>query len=225
MRHCALLVRSSLSSTARALSIATVSILALAASVQTAIASPFTLGTGVGANLGCTPEVNCPNNDGDRDATFSIVGPNNGAGHVSVTNLTDAFSDAAFTYSGRGECIVWPTPGWNIGQLQSLVHEHEGRLRGRVRDRPADAQRTRRDRDRQPRYFVPAGRSAPKHRRRRWSGVRCGHLGTELPTRSTQPTRHTSFSMRRRGRTGRCHPARSRFPQYLLYGDSRSTSR
>ena len=74
------------------------SLVCVVISSQSAIAGPFTLGTGVGANLGCTPEVNCPNINGDRDATFSITGPNNGAGFVTVTNLTDAFSDTAFTY-------------------------------------------------------------------------------------------------------------------------------
>jgi hypothetical protein len=73
------------------------SLVCVVMSSQSANAAPFTLGTGVGANLGCVPQVNCPNFDGDRDANFQITGPSNG-GYVSVSNLTDAFSDTAFTY-------------------------------------------------------------------------------------------------------------------------------
>jgi hypothetical protein len=57
-------------------------------------AAPFALGTGVGANLGCIPDVTCPNNDGDSDSDFGIAG----TGYVSVTHLTDGFSDTYFTY-------------------------------------------------------------------------------------------------------------------------------
>lgn len=74
------------------------SLLCLVISSQSANADSFALGTGVGANLGCVP-ANCqPENSGDHDADFSIAGPNNGAGYVSVSNLTDAYGDTAFTY-------------------------------------------------------------------------------------------------------------------------------
>lgn len=94
MRHNVLLV-TSLFPIARLFSVATLGVLALAASVQTAIAGPFTLGTGVAANLGCTPSVNCPDNgDGDDDADVGITG----TGHVSMTDATDGFTDTHFTY-------------------------------------------------------------------------------------------------------------------------------
>ena len=85
--------------TARPLFVGTLIVWALATSVQTATAGPFELGTGVGANLGCIPDVTCPDNsNGDNEDDFSIAGPNNGAGYVSVSNLTDTFGDTAFTY-------------------------------------------------------------------------------------------------------------------------------
>src|SRR4051812_27835127 len=75
------------------------SVVCVLTSSQSANAAPFALGTGVGANLGCIPDVTCPDNsNGDHDADFSIAGPDNGAGYVSVSNLTDAFGDTAFTY-------------------------------------------------------------------------------------------------------------------------------
>jgi hypothetical protein len=66
-------------------------------------ASTFVLGTGVGANLGCVPSgpapTGCPDDsEGDHETDFSIVGPNNGAGYVSVTDVTDGFLDTHFTY-------------------------------------------------------------------------------------------------------------------------------
>jgi hypothetical protein len=43
--------------------------------------------------------VSCPDNsDGDNEDDFTIAGPNNGAGYVSVSHLTDGFADTAFTY-------------------------------------------------------------------------------------------------------------------------------
>src|SRR5262249_36273420 len=105
MRHYFSHVRSSLSLTTRPLLIAALSALALATSVQTAIAGPFELGTGVGANLGCVPATCQPDNSGDHDADFTIAGPNNGAGYVSVSNLTDAYNDTAFTYSAQANAL------------------------------------------------------------------------------------------------------------------------
>jgi len=75
----------------------------LVAFAQTAGAGPFVLGTGVGANLGCVPSgpppTGCsPDSDGDHDADFFIGGPNDGAGFVSVTDVTDGFIDTHFTY-------------------------------------------------------------------------------------------------------------------------------
>ena len=84
--------------TARPLFVGTLIVWALATSVQTATAGPFELGTGVGANLGCVPATCQPDNSGDHDVDFTIAGPNNGAGYVSVSNLTDTFGDTAFTY-------------------------------------------------------------------------------------------------------------------------------
>lgn len=98
MRHYVLHVRPSFSLTVRPLLLATLGVLALATSIQTAIAGPFELGTGVGANLGCVPATCQPENSGDHDADFSIAGPNNGAGYVSVSNVTDSYNDTAFTY-------------------------------------------------------------------------------------------------------------------------------
>jgi hypothetical protein len=74
------------------------SLVCLIISSQSANATPFALGTGVGANLGCVPATCQPENSGDHDADFSIAGPDNGAGYVSVSNLTDTYNDPAFTY-------------------------------------------------------------------------------------------------------------------------------
>ena len=74
------------------------SLVCVVISSQSANAAQFALGTGVGANLGCVPATCQPDNSGDHDADFSIAGPNDGAGYVSVSNLTDAFNDTAFTY-------------------------------------------------------------------------------------------------------------------------------
>jgi hypothetical protein len=87
------------------------SLVCLVISSRPADADPFVLGTGVGANLGCQPQVTCPNFDGDRDADFQIRGPNNGAGYVSVSNLTDASSDTAFTYFAQANA--------SFGKLQA----------------------------------------------------------------------------------------------------------
>jgi len=70
---------------------------------RTATAASFTLGTVVGANVGCTPSVTCPNIDGDEDASFEIAGPNNGAGAISVTSATDGFNDPNFVYSAAAD--------------------------------------------------------------------------------------------------------------------------
>src|SRR5262245_61940895 len=70
----------------------------LFASSQSAHATPYALGTQVGANLGCVPATCQPENSGDHDADFTILGPDNGAGYVSVSDLTDTYSDTAFTY-------------------------------------------------------------------------------------------------------------------------------
>src|SRR5262249_13278154 len=88
-----------------------VSLVCLVISSQPANATPYVLGTGVGANLGCHPQVTCPNHDGDRDADFRIAGPDNGAGYVSVSNLTDAFNDPAFTYLAQANA--------SFGELQA----------------------------------------------------------------------------------------------------------
>lgn len=81
-------------------------------SSQTAGADPFTLATGVGANLGCVPDVTCPDNsNGDNEDDFGIPGPNNGAGYVSVTDVTDGFADAHFTYLAQANA--------SFGQLQA----------------------------------------------------------------------------------------------------------
>jgi hypothetical protein len=76
----------------------TLSLVCVVISSQSANATPFALGTSVGANLGCVPATCQPDNSGDHDVDFSIAGPNNGAGYVSVSNLTDAYNDTAFTY-------------------------------------------------------------------------------------------------------------------------------
>src|SRR4051812_12311367 len=75
----------------------TLSLVWLLMSSQSANAAPFTLGTGVGANLGCVPATCQPDHSGDHDVDFSIAGPDNG-GYISVSNLTDASGDTAFTY-------------------------------------------------------------------------------------------------------------------------------
>src|SRR4029079_15622976 len=48
---------------------------------------------------------------GDHDADFYIPGPNNGAGYVSVTNLTDPSGDTHFTYSAEANA--------SFGKLQA----------------------------------------------------------------------------------------------------------
>jgi len=85
----------------------------LVAFAQTAGAGPFLLATGVGANLGCVPEVTCPGgaDGGDNDTDFQIPGPNNGAGYVSVTDVTDGFADAHFNYLAQANA--------SFGQLQA----------------------------------------------------------------------------------------------------------
>ena len=75
---------------------------------QTADAGSFILGTGVAANIGCVPDgpapTGCsPESDGDHDVDFSIGGPNNGAGYVSVTDVTDGFIDPSFTYLAQAD--------------------------------------------------------------------------------------------------------------------------
>lgn len=89
----------------------TLSLVCVVISSQSANAGPFALGTGVGANLGCVPATCQPNNSGDHDADFSIAGPNNGAGYVSVSNLTDTFGDTAFTYFAQANA--------SFGKLQA----------------------------------------------------------------------------------------------------------
>jgi hypothetical protein len=81
-------------------------------SSQTAGATSFELATQVGANLGCLVPATCnPTGDGDHDADFYILGPNNGAGYVSVTNLTDPSGDTHFTYSAEANA--------SFGKLQA----------------------------------------------------------------------------------------------------------
>lgn len=75
----------------------------LVGSVQTADASPYTLSTQVGANLGCIPGETCPNINGDEESDFGIAGPDNGAGFVSVSDATDGFDDPNFTYSAAAD--------------------------------------------------------------------------------------------------------------------------
>jgi len=89
----------------------TLSLVFVVISSQSANATPFALGTGVGANLGCVPATCQPDNSGDHDADFSIAGPNNGAGYVSVSNLTDTFGDTAFTYFAQANA--------SFGKLQA----------------------------------------------------------------------------------------------------------
>src|SRR5215510_3132014 len=91
------------------------SLVCLVISSRSANATPFALGTGVGANLGCDPNshpATCqPEHSGDHDVDYSIPGPNNGAGYVSVSNLTDTFSDTAFTYFAQANA--------SFGKLQA----------------------------------------------------------------------------------------------------------
>jgi hypothetical protein len=88
------------------------SLVCVVISSQSASADPFALATGVGANLGCIPDVTCPDNSsGDNEDDFSIAGPNNGAGYVSVSNLTDTFGDTAFTYFAQANA--------SFGKLQA----------------------------------------------------------------------------------------------------------
>ena len=75
----------------------TLSLVCVVVSSQSANATPYALGTQVGANLGCVPATCQPENSGDHDADFAILGPDNG-GYVSVSDLTDTYSDTAFTY-------------------------------------------------------------------------------------------------------------------------------
>lgn len=90
---------------------AVVSAVFLATSSGTAGASSitpaFTLQTVAGANVGCVPSGNgptgCPNINGDRDGSYQVAGPNGGAGLVSVSDLTDAFTDPYFTYSAQAD--------------------------------------------------------------------------------------------------------------------------
>jgi hypothetical protein len=89
----------------------TLSLVCVVISSQSANAAPFALGTSVGANLGCIPELCQPDNSGDHDADFGIAGPNNGAGYVSVSNLTDTFGDTAFTYFAQADA--------SFGKLQA----------------------------------------------------------------------------------------------------------
>jgi hypothetical protein len=76
----------------------TLSLVCVVISSQSANATPFALGTGVGANLGCVPATCQPEHSGDHDTDFTIDGPDNGGGYVSVSNLTDPYDDLAFTY-------------------------------------------------------------------------------------------------------------------------------
>jgi hypothetical protein len=88
------------------------SLVCVVISSQSANAAPFALGTGVSANLGCIPDRTCPDNsNGDNEDDFSIAGPNNGAGYVSVSNLTDTFGDTAFTYFAQANA--------SFGKLQA----------------------------------------------------------------------------------------------------------
>ena len=87
------------------------SLVCVVISSQSANATSFALGTGVGANLGCVPATCQPDNSGDHDADFSIAGPDNGAGYVSVSNLTDTFGDTAFTYFAQANA--------SFGKLQA----------------------------------------------------------------------------------------------------------
>jgi hypothetical protein len=84
------------------------STLILVTSSQTASASPVSLLQTFGAaNLGCVPNgpppTGCPFDDGDQDFSYSVTGPNNGAGLVSISNLTDSFNDPYFTYSAEAD--------------------------------------------------------------------------------------------------------------------------
>jgi len=88
----------------------------LVAFAQTAGGAPYELATQVGANLGCIvgnsgPGLCNPAGNGDHDADFYIPGPNNGAGYVSVTNLTDPSGDTHFTYSAEANA--------SFGKLQA----------------------------------------------------------------------------------------------------------
>jgi hypothetical protein len=49
------------------------------------------------------PPTGCPEINGDRDSSYEIAGPINGAGFVTVSNLTDPFNDAFFTYSAQAD--------------------------------------------------------------------------------------------------------------------------
>jgi hypothetical protein len=76
----------------------------LVVSSQPADADTFVLRTFVGANLGCIPQVDCPESpDGDQDGTFGRPGPNNGAGLVTVTDADDGYDVPGFTYSAAAD--------------------------------------------------------------------------------------------------------------------------
>jgi hypothetical protein len=58
----------------------------------------------VAANLGCIPQVDCPDHpNGDHDYTFGRPGPDNGGGLVSVTDADDGFDVPGFTYSAAAD--------------------------------------------------------------------------------------------------------------------------
>ena len=89
----------------------TLSLVCVVISSQSANAGPFALATGVAANLGCVPATCQPNSSGDHDVDFHVDGPDNGAGYVSVSNLTDTYSDTAFTYFAQANA--------SFGKLQA----------------------------------------------------------------------------------------------------------
>ena len=70
------------------------SAMTLVGSVQTAVAATIGFDTAVGANLGCTPEVTCPDIDGNQEFDLWLTA----TGFVSLDSLTDGFVDPNFTY-------------------------------------------------------------------------------------------------------------------------------
>lgn len=108
----------------------------LVASTQTASAGPFALGTFAGANLGCVPNgsgpTGCPNNDGDRDSDYAVVGPINGAGLVSISHLTDSFNDPFFTYSAQADAAFGSLRAQAVGSWNLESAGYRGAIAGAV---------------------------------------------------------------------------------------------
>ena len=100
----------------------------LVAFAQTAGGAPYELATQVGANLGCIVGNGCnPAGNGDHDADFYIFGPDNGAGYVSVTNLTDLSGDTHFTYSAEANASFGKLQAGASGMAKDRILSVRGR--------------------------------------------------------------------------------------------------